>query len=80
MRGRITIEDMALQKLEKLAHPQLPDKIIRFPDVYERICPIFSMNKETAKIILKSMESEGMIEIVRKQGIRLRKRARVVQM
>ena len=73
MNGRITIEDMALQKLGKLSEPQLPDKIIRFPDVYERICPLFSMNKKTANSILMAMEADGMIEIIRGHGIRLRK-------
>ena len=76
---RITIEGLALEKLQKLWEPHLPDRIIRFPDVYERICPVFCMPKETAKLVLKSMECEGMIQIVRKQGIRIRK-CRVVQM
>ncbi len=73
MNGRITIEDMALQKLERLAEPHLPEKVIRFPDVYERICPLFSMNKKTANFILRAMETDGMIEIVRGHGIRLKK-------
>ena len=73
MNGKVTIESMAPQKLERLSEPQMPEKIIRFPDVYKRICPVFCMDRRTAKLVLRSMESEGMIEIVRKHGIRLKK-------
>ena len=60
------------KKLERLAEPQLPEKIIRFPDVYKRICPVFCMLSRPPVHVLRSMEREGMIEIVRKHGIRLK--------
>lgn len=75
---KITIETMALRRLDEIRDPLTPNRILRFPLVYQRICSTLSMKKKETNIILRSMEEEGMIEIVRNHGIRIIRRSLVL--
>ena len=72
MKKRLTLEAMALERLGGISEPLLPGQILPFPRVFKRLCPIFCMPKETAWEVLRNMEKEGMIFIVRNHGIRIR--------
>lgn len=45
--------------------------IIRFPDVFEKICRNFSISKKEAWELLFILKMGGVIEIVANQGIRI---------
>ncbi len=68
MTGLYTI---ALERLRKLeASPK--SGIIRFPNVFEKLCSPFSITKEQAWEILFILRDFGFIEIVPYQGIKLK--------
>jgi hypothetical protein len=60
-----------LKELKKHENPK--SKIIRFPEVYEKLCSNFSMPKDLAKEILYIFRDFGLIEVVAYQGIKLKK-------
>jgi hypothetical protein len=69
----LSIESLAFKRLCDLYQPILPDRIIRFPIVFSKICPIYCLTKGQAWSILKRLEEFGLIEVVPYQGIRIRK-------
>jgi hypothetical protein len=66
---KLSIESLAFNRLRDLYQPVLPDRIIRFPLVFSKICPIYCLTKGQAWTILKRLEQHGLIEIVPYQGI-----------
>lgn len=71
-RSDLTIEDIALDRLRQLVGPlDGHGKVIRFPLVFGRICSILCINKRQAWKVLRRLETQGSIEIVPYQGIRI---------
>ena len=67
---KLSIESLVFKRLYDLYQPVLPERIIRFPLVFSKICPIYCLTKGQAWSILKRLEQHGLIEIVSYQGIR----------
>jgi len=68
----ITIEDIALGRLRQLVRPlDRPGSLIRFPLAFGRMCSVLCINKGQAWKVLRRLETQGSIEIVPYQGIRL---------
>ena len=63
---------IALERLKELEKP-LGSKIIRFPEVFNKLCSTFSITKEESWEILFMFRDLGFIEIVPYQGIRILK-------
>ena len=68
MENEISIEVLVLKRLRELSFKR--GRIIPFPDVFARICPIFCIPKGEAWAVLGSMEEKGLIEIVSQKGRR----------
>ncbi len=56
--------DLALESLVRFASERPPHRLIRFPDVFSRICPLLSIEKPEAWTVLRALENQGRIEIV----------------
>lgn len=69
MKNEISIEVLVLKRLRELSFKR--GRIIPFPDVFARICPIFCITKEDTWAVLKSMEEKGLIEIVPYHGVKV---------
>jgi len=69
----LSLEDLVFSRLQELYQPMLSDKIIRFPHVFSKICPILCLTKNQAWLTLKKLNESGKIEIVPYQGIRIKK-------
>lgn len=70
----LTLPGLALRRLTRLrTRTQLvrPNAVLRFPSCFHAICSTLCLNKQEAWSLLKTMEAEGMIEIVPYHGIRL---------
>jgi hypothetical protein len=67
----LSIENLVLKRIRDLGQPIFPNKIIRFPLVFSKICPIYCLTKGQAWTILKRLEQHGLLEIVPYQGIRI---------
>ena len=68
----ISIEHMVMRRLYELLRPlDRPSKLIRFPVVFGRICPILCLSKKQAWRVLHRLEETGRIKIVPFQGVRL---------
>jgi Mn-dependent DtxR family transcriptional regulator len=69
------VKEMAELTLEKLVFKRLLElnssSIIRFPIIFERICPILCLKKREAWQVLKSLESLGLIKIFPYHGIKI---------
>lgn len=70
MENEISIEVLVLKRLRELSFKR--GRIIPFPDVFARVCPIFCVPKEEAWAVLRSMEEKGLIEIVPYHGVRIK--------
>lgn len=70
MENEISIEVLVLKRLRELYFKK--GRVIPFPDVFARICPIFCIPKEEAWAVLRSMEDKGLIEIVPYHGVRIK--------
>jgi len=68
----VSIEALTLKRLRCLFQPlDPPTKLLRFPVVFERLCAVLCLKKREAWAVLRSLESQGLIEIVPFQGIRV---------
>lgn len=72
MRNAISIEVLVLKRLRDLALMRGRGRIIPFPEVFARICPVFCIHKEEAWAVLRAMADKGLIEIVPFHGIRIK--------
>ena len=68
-RKGLTLESLAVERLSGLDKSRAG--IIRFPDVFEKICSSLQMPKQRAWELLFSMREYGYIEIVPYQGVRI---------
>lgn len=75
MENEISIEVLVLKRLRELSFKR--GRVIPFPDVFARICPIFSIPKEEAWVVLRSMQENGLIEIVPYHGVRIKENIEV---
>jgi hypothetical protein len=66
---KLTLEDLVFQRLQELQCINLPNRIIRFPTVFSKICSIYCLTKDQVWQILGELEKSGRIEIVPYQGI-----------
>ena len=66
-----TLEQMALISLIRAARKRAVSSIIRFPDVFSRICPLLCIKKPEAWELLGRLADRGAIEIVPFHGIRI---------
>jgi hypothetical protein len=66
-----TVEELAFESLVRVAAKRPPHKLIRFPDVFSRICPLLSIKKADAWNVLHALENQGCIKIVPFHGIRI---------
>ena len=68
----ISLEAIVIQRLRDLVGPLDPsNKLLRFPMVFGRICPVLCLKKPEAWAVLQRLQSQRRIEIVPYQGIRL---------
>lgn len=74
MENEISIEVLVLKRIKDLCFRRREKHIIKFPEVFARICPIFYITKEEAWAVLRSMEEKGLIEIVPFHGIKIKGR------
>lgn len=70
MENEISVDLLVLKRLRELSFKR--GRIIPFPDVFARICPIFCILKEEAWAVLRSMEEKGLVEIVPFHGVRIK--------
>ncbi|MBU3904623.1 MAG: hypothetical protein KJ906_00535 [Nanoarchaeota archaeon] len=63
------IEKMALQRISKLSKNN--SGIIKFPNVFYKLCSSFQIPKEQAWEILHKLSDEGYIDIVPYHGVRI---------
>ena len=66
--ARFHFYDTVLGRLSKLPSQ---NGIIRFPNVFYKLCSSLQVSKETAWLILMDLEAQDRIEIVRNNGIRI---------
>lgn len=66
-----TPEELALESLARIAARNPPQKLIRFPEVFSRICPLLAMKKAEAWKTLRILKEQGHIEIVPFRGVRV---------
>ena len=66
-----TLEQMVLISLIRAARKRAMSSIIRFPDVFSRICPLLCIKKAEAWQLLGRLADRGTIEIVPFHGIRI---------
>jgi hypothetical protein len=65
---------MYLLALERIKSCEtFPNKIIRFPVIFEKLCRNFSISKEKCWELLFLLREFGFIEVVRFQGIKINK-------
>ena len=69
---KLTLEDIVFQRLRELQYIHFPNKIIRFPTVFSKICSIYCLTKDQVWQILRELEKSGHIKIVPYQGIRIK--------
>mgnify|MGYP001603807577 CR=1 FL=1 len=70
----LTLKVLALRRLERIKTKTSfvrSDAVIRFPSCFHAICSTLCLNKQEAWGLLKTMQAEGMIEIVPYHGVRL---------
>lgn len=72
MKDRISIEVLVLKRLRKLDFKSGRGRIIPFPEVFARICPLFCLTKKEAWSVLKSMEEKELIDVVPYHGVRIK--------
>ena len=72
MKNEISIENLVLKRLNEIDSRRQKGKIIPFPEVFARICPIFCIPKKEAWEVLKSMKKMGLVEIVPYHGVRIK--------
>jgi Mn-dependent DtxR family transcriptional regulator len=65
---RFSFIDMVVERLAALPNN---NGIIRFPNVFYKLCSSLQIDKNTAWLILMDLEKDGLIEIVANNGIRL---------
>ena len=74
--GLLTLEALVFRRLlEMKRHGGRGEDIIRFPIVFSRVCPPYSLKKRHAWTILVALGKKGYLEVVPFHGIRLRRRA-----
>ena len=66
--ARFHFYDVVLERLGKLPSH---NGIIRFPNVFYKLCSSLQVSKETAWLILMDLESQDRIEIVPNNGVRI---------
>lgn len=64
------LEEMVLKRLEEIKPAMSIRQEIDFPTVFSRICPLFSITKKQAWLILKKLQEKGKIKIIPFNGIR----------
>ena len=74
MKNEISIENLVLKRLNEMDSRGRKEKIIRFPEVFARMCPIFCIPKQEAWEVLRSMKKMGLIEVVPYHGVRIREK------
>ena len=62
----------ALERLRELDR----GGVIRFPEVFRKLCTTFSITKEECWEVLFALRDAGLIEIVPYQGVRLKRKRR----
>lgn len=67
----LSIEYLVFKRIKELNNPLFPSKIIRFPAIFSKICPIYCLTKNQAWKILKRLEENSLIDIVPFQGVRI---------
>ena len=72
MKNELFIEVLVLKRLRDLRFRRAEEQIIRFPELFSRICTIFCITKEEAWAVLRSTEEKGLIEIVPFHGIKIK--------
>ena len=65
---KFPFNDVVIERLKTL---NTKNGIIRFPLVFYKLCSSLQITKESAWLILMDLENEGLIEIVRNNGIKL---------
>ena len=68
--SNLNIESMVYRRIVKLGK-RTGDKIISFPKLREKICPVFCLKKDELKVIIKRLENMDLIKIVNKRGIEI---------
>lgn len=69
--GDISLDEIVLRRLKELLKPLDPkQRILRFPKVFGRICPLLCLKKDEAWRVLHRLETKKLIEVVPFQGIR----------
>lgn len=78
--SRLLIKDVdglygiAIKRLQQLKSS--PNGIIRFPEVFSKLCSSFSIPKSEAWNLLFILENFGFIEVIRFHGIRINEKRR----
>ena len=68
----LSLEQMAMRRLRELLKPlDRPSKLIRFPVVFGRICPVLCLTKREAWRLLHQLDESGHIDLVPYQGVKL---------
>jgi len=65
------IYNIFIRRLKKLREDCGKKEIIPFPRIFERLCLLFSINKEECWNILFSLRDTGFIQIVPYHGIKI---------
>ena len=71
MKNEISIEVLTLKRLRDFCFRRREEHIIKFSEVFTRICPLFFIIKDEAWAVLRSMEEKGFIKIVPFHGIKI---------
>jgi len=66
---KLSISGIAIERMKKL--PKTNDDIIRFPNVFHKICSSLQISKKDAWELLFQLQKEGYIQIVPYQGIKI---------
>lgn len=63
------LNEFAFYKLKKIR----PNRrgVISFPNIRQRICPLFSLKRQLCHKLLVDFKNDGRIEYVRGRGIRI---------
>ena len=72
-KGReISLEEIVMTRLKELFQPlDNPSKLVRFPTVFGKICPVLCLKKDEAWAILQHLQTRRLIEIIPYQGIKI---------